>query len=95
MAENTPNPIGNITNEVERYVVFPGQATAYLIGKNRILEMRRNAEAALGEDFDIRAFHDQVLANGPLPLVILEEQINAWVTSQQTESGGGDSTFAD
>ncbi|MEE2566899.1 DUF885 domain-containing protein [Hyphobacterium marinum] len=88
MAENTPNPIGNITNEVERYVVLPGQATAYLIGKNRILGMRRTAEAALGDDFDIRAFHDLILSNGPLPLVILEEQVNDWIARQHSPSGG-------
>ncbi len=75
---NTPNPKGDIVKAVERYIVVPGQATAYLIGKQKILELRERAQAKMGPAFDIRAFHDHVLENGPLPLDILEERIMAW-----------------
>ncbi len=75
---NTPNPKGDIVKAVERYIVVPGQATAYLIGKQKILELRERAKAKMGPAFDIRAFHDRVLENGPLPLDILEERIMAW-----------------
>lgn len=81
---NTPNPEGDIVKAVERYIVVPGQATAYLIGKQKILELRKRAQATMGPAFDIRAFHDRVLENGPLPLDILEEQIMAWA---QTAAG--------
>ncbi len=75
---NTPNPKGDIVKAVERYIVMPGQATAYLIGKQKILELRERAKATMGPAFDIRAFHDRVLENGPLPLDILEERIMGW-----------------
>lgn len=76
--DNTPNPKGDIVKAVERYIVMPGQATAYLIGKEKILQLRERAKAEMGSAFDIRAFHDHVLENGPLPLDILEERIMAW-----------------
>jgi uncharacterized protein (DUF885 family) len=62
--------------------VFPGQACAYQIGKNKILELRERAKAALGPRFDIRSFHDAVLKNGAVPLPVLEGLIAEWV--QQT-----------
>jgi uncharacterized protein (DUF885 family) len=76
---NTPNPEGDATKAIERYIVMPGQATAYKIGMLKILELRARAEAALGDDFDIRAFHDVVLKNGAVPLAILEENVDAWI----------------
>ncbi len=79
--ENTPNPEGDIVKAVERYIVMPGQATAYMIGKQKILELRERAKARMGDAFDIRAFHDRVLENGPLPLDILEERIMAWAAA--------------
>ncbi|GIX17068.1 MAG: hypothetical protein KatS3mg119_1254 [Rhodothalassiaceae bacterium] len=79
--ENTPNPEGDIVKAVERYIVMPGQATAYMIGKQKILELRERAKARMGNAFDIRAFHDRVLENGPLPLDILEERIMAWAAA--------------
>ena len=66
---------------VERHIVMPSQATAYKVGMLKILELREAAKEALGEQFDIRAFHDEVLKYGPLPLSNVENKINAWVES--------------
>ena len=79
---NTPNPDGDIEKGIERYIVYPGQATAYLIGKLKIMELRSRAQAKLGGRYDIRAFHDVVLKSGPVPLNILEQQVDAWIAAQ-------------
>ena len=71
----------DIVKEVERYINWPGQATSYKIGQLKILELRRKAEQALGDRFDIRDFHETVLGNGPLPLDVLEEQVDAYIAS--------------
>lgn len=81
LRDNTPNPEGDMVKSIERYAVNPGQATAYLIGKLKIVEVREKAKAEMGERFDIRAFHDEVLKDGPVPLDILEEKIEAWSKS--------------
>ncbi|MBB3034293.1 DUF885 domain-containing protein [Alteriqipengyuania lutimaris] len=83
LSDNTPNPDGDIRKAIERYIVYPGQATAYMIGKLKIMELREAARAELREDFDIRAFHDVVLLPGPVPLDILEENVEAWVASEK------------
>jgi len=79
---NTPVTEGDIQNQVERYVVYPGQATSYTIGKLKIEELRARSEAALGRRFDIRQFHDIVLQSGPVPLDILERNVDDWIREQ-------------
>ncbi|MCO4746423.1 MAG: DUF885 domain-containing protein [Proteobacteria bacterium] len=79
LTDNTPNHQGDIVKAIERYIVMPGQATAYKIGMLEILRLRAHAKAELGDDFDLRAFHDVVLTQGPVPLSVLEENVLAWV----------------
>ena len=69
---------------MDRYIAWPGQALAYKLGQMKIVELRERAWDALGDKFDIRAFHDAVLADGPLPLEVLETRINEWIGSQKT-----------
>ena len=73
----------NIETEVQRYISWPGQALAYKVGELKILELRARAEAQLGDDFDIRRFHDAVLSSGGIPLDILEKQINRFIFDEQ------------
>ncbi len=79
LIDNTPNPAGDARKAIERYIVMPGQATAYKIGMNKIVELRNRAREELGDAFDIRDFHDVVLKDGPVPLAILEETVEAWI----------------
>lgn len=79
---NTPNAKSDAVKMVERHVVMPSQATAYKVGMLKILALREKAKKSLGEKFDIREFHTLVLQNGPLPLDILENQVDLWVAEK-------------
>ena len=83
LTENTPNPDGDIRKAIERYVVYPGQATAYMIGKLKILELRTRAQNSLGDKFTMGAFHDVILKSGPVPLDIMEERVDAWIAASR------------
>ncbi|MGI2113454.1 DUF885 domain-containing protein [Shewanella frigidimarina] len=82
--ENTPNAESDAIKMVERHIVMPSQATAYKVGMIKILQLREQAKKALGAKFDIREFHTVILKNGPLPLDILEEQVNKWTKQVQS-----------
>jgi uncharacterized protein (DUF885 family) len=84
--ENTAEPPGECIKAIERYIVWPGQATAYKIGMNKILELREKAKKDLGAKFSIREFHDVVLTSGAVPLNTLEELVNSWVKRRRISS---------
>ena len=81
---NTPNPEGDCRKEIDRYIVWPSQATGYKIGMLKILELRERAQKELGDKFDIREFHDVILTNGPLPLKLLSENVRGWINSKKS-----------
>ncbi|MAO68807.1 MULTISPECIES: DUF885 domain-containing protein [Idiomarina] len=81
---NTPNAKSDAVKMVERHIVMPGQATAYKIGMNKILELREKAKSELGDKFDIREFHDVVLGSGPVPLNILEQFVNDYISETKS-----------
>lgn len=81
---NTPNAKSDAVKMVERHIVMPSQATAYKIGMNKILELREKAKSELGDKFDIREFHDVVLGSGPVPLNILEQFVNDYISETKS-----------
>jgi uncharacterized protein (DUF885 family) len=81
--DNSADAPGGIVKAIERYIIYPGQATAYMVGRLKISELRDKAQKALGKKFDIRGFHDTVLKSGPVPLDVLEEQVDGWIASRK------------
>ena len=84
-AEDEPD----LQSETDRYISWPGQALGYKVGQLQILKLRQYAKDQLGDKFDIRAFHDQVLGGGALPMDVLEDRIHQWVAEQKAASSGG------
>ncbi|WP_333797127.1 DUF885 domain-containing protein [Rheinheimera sp.] len=83
MANNSALSLHNVTTEIDRYISWPAQALSYKLGEITIKRLRKQAERALGADFDVREFHDTLLQNGSLPLPILEQQINNYIKRKQ------------
>ena len=78
MVDNSPNTIFSCEEEVDRYIGMPGQALSYMLGRLEIQRMRREAEASLGDRFDIKAFHDTFLGSGIVPLGTLDRMVSDW-----------------
>jgi uncharacterized protein (DUF885 family) len=83
MVENTGLPEEYVQGEVGRYIMWPGQATAYMVGMLKILEVRQKAKDALGDQFDLVEFHNAILKNGAVPLDILEQIVNEYIAASQ------------
>ena len=86
MLRNTGMAETDVTSEIERYIVMPGQATSYKMGMLKILELREKAKTALGDKFDLKAFHDAVLKNGAVPLDILSRLIDQYIAQVKTQT---------
>jgi uncharacterized protein (DUF885 family) len=86
LLDNTGLSEAEAQSEIDRYITWPAQALAYKIGEIRIRALRANAEQALGDNFDIRRFHDTVLGNGSLPIAVLEEVVRDWIEGEKRNS---------
>jgi uncharacterized protein (DUF885 family) len=85
LANNTALSLHNVKTEIDRYISWPGQALSYKMGELTIKKLRKMAEQALGQDFDLREFHDQVLKNGSMPLSMLEKVMIAYVANKKAK----------
>jgi uncharacterized protein (DUF885 family) len=85
LLENTALGVDNVNYEIDRYAAVPGQATSYLLGSLEIQRLRTLAESRLGDDFDIRVFHDRILENGAVTLPMLGMSIEAWIKETLAE----------
>lgn len=83
MRQHTASELGHIESEVDRYIIEPAEATAYMTGYNEIMALRDKAQDALGEDFDLKAFHDVVLADGAVTLPMLRDKVERWIETQR------------
>ena len=83
MVEKTGMPQTDVVAEIERYLVMPGQALAYKVGMNTILDLREEARRELGEGFDLKAFHDVLLTGGALPMALLQQRVRDWIASER------------
>jgi uncharacterized protein (DUF885 family) len=81
MVAATGDQESNVTTEIERYCVWPGQACSYMVGRQAINRMRDSARETLGQNFDLRGFHDTILTNGSTPLSVTEQLVNRWVAT--------------
>jgi uncharacterized protein (DUF885 family) len=88
MVENTGLSESEVTTEIERYMALPGQACAYKVGELKILQLRDKAKAAFGDKFSLKDFHDVILANGALPLTVLEKLVDEWILRDAPKKGG-------
>jgi uncharacterized protein (DUF885 family) len=82
LATRTALSLHEVTTEVDRYISWPAQALSYKLGEYTLMRLRARAEAALGPDFDVRTFHDHILGLGSVPLDILTEEVDRWLTEQ-------------
>jgi uncharacterized protein (DUF885 family) len=89
MVEKTGMPQTDVVAEIERYLVMPGQALAYKVGMNVLVELRDEAKRELGDRFDLKAFHDVVLTKGSLPLVLVQQNVRAWIAAEKAKAAGG------
>jgi len=87
--EHSSDDEPDIQAETDRYIVWPGQALAYKLGQLEILKLRDQAKRELGSNFDIKAFHDEILNGGALPLDVLDVRVNTWISSQKTSEARG------
>jgi uncharacterized protein (DUF885 family) len=88
LTQNTPMPVPEIVSEVDRYIAAPGQALSYMVGRLEIQRIRAEAQRRLGDRFDIRAFHDRLLADGSLPMTVLDRVMTAWVDEVEAAPTG-------
>ena len=87
LGSNTALSLHEVNTEIDRYISWPAQALSYKLGELKIKSLRQQAEQRLGEKFDLRDFHDTVLAQGSVPLSVLEESILEWIKTTLAESG--------